>query len=80
MKTKYIFYIFVYNNIWLYFKVSEAIKSEQNIRCTVGSCKYNNFDKKHCNLKQIDVLACKNAMSGNPEDESMCGSYKAKNI
>lgn len=54
--------------------------SEQNIRCTVGSCKYNNFDKKHCNLKQIDVLACKNAMSGNPEDESMCGSYKAKNI
>lgn len=52
--------------------------SNQNIMCTVGSCKYNNHDTKACNLKQIEVLACKGCMSGNPEDESMCGSYKVR--
>ena len=50
--------------------------SNQNIKCTVGSCRYNNLDTKNCNLKQIEVLACNNCMSGNPEDESMCGSYE----
>ena len=54
------------------------ILSDQNIRCTVGSCRFNNLDTKNCNLRQIEVLACKNCMSGNPEDESMCVSYKSK--
>ena len=52
--------------------------SNKNIRCTVGSCRFNNCDTKHCNLEQIDVLACKNCMTGNPEDESKSGSYKEK--
>ena len=52
--------------------------SNQNIKSTVGSCRYNNLDTKNSNLKQIEVLACNNCMSGNPEDESMCGSYKSK--
>ena len=60
------------------FKTLEENMSNQNIRCTVGSCRYNNSDTKNWNLKQIEVLACSNCMTGNPEDESMCGSYKCR--
>ncbi len=50
----------------------------QKINCNVGSCEYNNTKEKKCELKEINVAPCKNCNSGNPEDESMCASYKCK--
>lgn len=51
---------------------------KQKINCTVQSCKYNNCDYNLCGLNQINVKACSNCSTGNPEDESMCGSYSCK--
>lgn len=51
---------------------------KQRINCTVESCKYNNCDYNLCELKQIEVKACSNCSTGNPEDESMCASYSCK--
>ena len=48
----------------------------QKIKCNVGSCSYNNTEKEECELKEIKVCACTNCNTGNPEDESMCASYK----
>ena len=48
----------------------------QKINCTVESCKYHNHNHNLCKLKQIEVQACTNGCTGNPEDESMCGSYE----
>jgi len=48
----------------------------QAIKCSVESCKY--YHQNACTLKQIQVSACMNANSGNPEDESMCASYERK--
>lgn len=53
--------------------------NNQKINCTVESCEYNNCDNKKCELHQINVRACKGGATGNPEDESMCGSYKVRN-
>lgn len=50
----------------------------QKINCTVESCEFNNSNNKICELHQINVRACKGCSNGNPEDESMCGSYKLK--
>ena len=50
---------------------------KQLINCTVGSCEYNNQKNGKCELKDIIVKPCKNGNTGNPEDESMCGSYKS---
>lgn len=47
----------------------------QNINCTVGSCKYNNTDINRCELKQIKVAPMPNCETKKP-DESMCSSYK----
>lgn len=50
----------------------------QKINCTVGSCLYNNENKNLCELKQINVNPCFNCSTGQPETESMCGSYKCR--
>jgi len=52
--------------------------SNQKIKCTVGSCQYNNYNDSICQLKQIEVQACQGCSSGKASDESMCGSYKCK--
>ena len=52
--------------------------SNQKIKCTVGSCQYNNYNDSICRLKQIEVQACQGCSSGKASDESMCGSYKCK--
>ena len=52
--------------------------NNQKIKCTVESCTFNNCDNNLCNLKQIEVQACQGCSNGNPEDESMCGSYRCK--
>lgn len=51
------------------------MEKKQRINCTVHSCAYNNQKKCVCELDDIIVAPCKNCNSGNPEDESMCGSY-----
>ena len=50
----------------------------QKINCNVCSCEYNNTREELCELKEIKVAPCKNCNTGNPEDESMCASYKCK--
>ena len=50
----------------------------RKINCTVETCEYNNSDIRRCELHQINVQACPGCQNGNPEEESMCGSYKAK--
>lgn len=51
----------------------------QKINCTVSSCLYNNYHQKECELDQIMVTACQGCSTGNP-DESMCGSYKNRQL
>ncbi len=53
-------------------------EKNQRINCTVESCAYNDCDHNLCELKQIEVQACPGCSNGNPEDESMCGSYQCK--
>lgn len=48
----------------------------QKINCTVNSCAYNDQKNCICELNAITVKACPNCHNGNPEDESMCGSYR----
>lgn len=51
---------------------------KQLINCTVHSCEYNNQKTEKCELADIIVMPCKSCNNGNPKDESMCGSYRAK--
>lgn len=51
---------------------------KQKINCTVDSCKYNDDQKQECELDQIIVEPCDDCNTGDPEDESMCGSYKTE--
>lgn len=55
------------------------MENNQKINCTVCSCEYNDQNSKRCELHQINVEACKQCSNGLPEDESMCGSYRARN-
>jgi P pilus assembly chaperone PapD len=60
-------------------KFWEEIKmdNKQKINCTVESCKYNNQNKKICELNAIMVTPKQNVNSENP-DESECSSYECK--
>ena len=51
--------------------------SKQKINCNVASCIYNDEDKQKCVLDEITVEPCDECATGEPEDESMCGSYEA---
>ncbi len=48
----------------------------QTIKCSVGSCMYNEHSKNLCALKDIQVCPCKDCMTGAPETETCCASYK----
>ena len=52
--------------------------NNQKINCSVCSCRFHNGTKNLCELEQIKVLPCENCSTGNPKDESMCGSYQIK--
>lgn len=52
------------------------MNKNQKIRCDVSSCTFNNHEKELCELNEIKVCACPGCNTGNPEDESMCASYK----
>ncbi|MCL2355138.1 MAG: DUF1540 domain-containing protein [Oscillospiraceae bacterium] len=47
----------------------------QKINCNVGSCEYNDPEDHKCELDEIVVEPCKDCGTGEPEEESMCGSY-----
>ncbi|MDO4568313.1 MAG: DUF1540 domain-containing protein [Clostridia bacterium] len=49
----------------------------QTIGCSVTSCRYNDSGCK-CKLSSISVEPCACEHTGDPADESLCGSYKAK--
>lgn len=51
------------------------MEKNQQINCTVASCKYNNNQEEKCILQTIQVAPIKgcNTMEA---DESMCASYK----
>ena len=51
------------------------MEKNQKINCTVASCKYNNEDKKECELHSIVVTPVVGKNTRNT-DESMCSSYK----
>ena len=51
------------------------MESKQKINCTVESCKYNNFEKQECVLKQIVVSPIPDCDTKHC-DESMCSSYE----
>ena len=52
------------------------MEKKQLINCTVCSCAFNNEKTQKCELEDIILRTCKNCNNGNPEDESMCGSYR----
>lgn len=47
----------------------------QKINCTVGTCKFNDYQKQKCQLQQIVVTPIEGCNTKQP-DESMCSSYK----
>ena len=47
----------------------------QPIGCKVTSCAYN-MSGCDCGLERIEVEPMCGCHTGNPEDESLCGSYK----
>ncbi|MEG1548672.1 MAG: DUF1540 domain-containing protein [Clostridia bacterium] len=49
----------------------------QTIGCRVTSCKYNSSGCD-CELNRIDVQPMCGCHTGQPCDESLCGSYKSK--
>lgn len=51
---------------------------KQKINCTVESCAYNDTEDKKCELEAITVEPCYDCDTGDPEEESMCGSYETK--
>ena len=48
---------------------------KQKINCTVESCEYNDTEGHKCELDEITVEPCNDCETGDPEEESMCGSY-----
>jgi len=49
----------------------------QTIGCKVASCAYNKSGAV-CDLERIEVEPMGGAHTGNPADESLCGSYKSR--
>ncbi len=49
----------------------------QSIGCRVTSCKHNS-EGCGCELDRIDVEPMCGCHTGEPCDESLCGSYRAK--
>lgn len=54
----------------------DQMKPNTSIRCSVTSCAYNCGREEYCSLEAIQVEPCPWCKSGDPADESMCGSYR----
>ncbi len=57
--------------------MSESKAGCQTIGCRVTSCRYNQRGMA-CELSRIEVEPQSRCHTGEPCDESLCGSYKAK--
>ena len=53
----------------------QKMEGNQKINCTVSSCKFNNGQKKVCELEAIKVAPVNQVNTQEP-DESMCSSYE----
>ncbi len=51
------------------------MEKNQEIKCSVTSCKYNNSEKGKCILESIQVEPIMECETMQP-DESMCASYE----
>ena len=51
----------------------------QTIGCKVTSCAYN-MSGCDCGLERIEVEPMCGCHTGNPADESLCGSYKCRAV
>ncbi|OQB24272.1 MAG: hypothetical protein BWY11_01251 [Firmicutes bacterium ADurb.Bin182] len=49
----------------------------QTIGCSVTSCRYNK-DGNMCELNRIEVEPAVDVNTGEPADESLCGSYRKR--
>lgn len=58
--------------------MSKDVIGNQTIGCSVKSCRHN--QGSYCALSRIQVQPCSGECShtGNPADESLCGSYNAR--
>lgn len=54
------------------------MEKNQQINCTVESCKYNDSNNNNCILREITVTPIQDCYTKQP-DESMCSSYKNNN-
>lgn len=50
----------------------------QCINCNVDTCAYNDTQAYACTLSAINVKPCCDNHTGKAEEETNCGSYKAK--
>lgn len=57
--------------------MSRSKAGNQVIGCSVTSCRYNK-DGKVCELNRIEVEPAIDVDSGEPAEESLCGSYHRK--
>ena len=57
--------------------MSHGKAGSQTIGCAVISCRYND-EGSYCMLNRIEVEPCCDCHTGDPADESLCGSYMAK--
>jgi len=59
--------------------MSSEKAGKQTIGCHVASCRYNDGGS-YCALSRIEVQPCTaaHAHTGNPADESLCGSYSSR--
>ncbi len=68
----YIFLILPKNNNM------EVKMANQNIKCDVTNCKFNNSDTNECNLEEIDVSCTCDKCNCNTKKETICNSFKEK--
>jgi hypothetical protein len=57
--------------------MSRSMEGNQVIGCSVTSCRYNK-DGNRCELNRIEVEPALDVDTGEPADESLCGSYHRK--
>ena len=57
--------------------MSHGPAGSQTSGCAVTSCRYND-EGSYCMLNRIEVEPCCDCHTGDPADESLCGSYMAK--
>ena len=50
---------------------------KQNIKCNVGSCRYNDCDHNSCNLNEIKVGCC-SCHNPNCKEDTACNSFEEK--